>query len=629
MRKVFTKYPCVSQKAKSGGPMKKRNFEGNPVKILQILLIMFLLEVSGVSPILPIAKAQAEPLRQTALVNEQKTKDLMLRQLDMIQNVFETIYAPSDWKREYTGWDLSTNIEQAKEQILSSPQVISLKDFQTILKHFFRSTADYHVGIHFISTESATLPFVVQSAGEKIFLAYIDRDKLPIQSFPFQVGDELVEFDDQLASVALAQVLEESGYRNAPATDRSLAEMFLTYRSAKEGFMVPRGPLRIAVKSQFTGKTTRHQLSWTYRPEEISSGPFYSHASSLHRSRYRNLLEGSRPKLNETVLRMGGMMTTPLIDSLETDGLRGNPYGLGNRKSFLPDFGVKLWESDASNSFYAYLYQRPSDRKIIGYVRISTYMPDNFDRSIADFASIIQKFEMVADALIIDQVNNPGGSPFYLYALASMLTDQALYTPHHRFALTQDMVAATVEMKDQLRFVNSDETALKLLGPSFQGFPVSYAFAQYLRGYCQFVIDQWNSGRRLTDAHFLWGVDQVNPSPIHYTKPILLLVNSMDFSGGDFFPAILQDNRRATIFGTRTSGAGGYVNPVKITNNFGIESFSVTASIAWRINQQPIENLGVVPDIPYEVSERDLRDNGSYRDYVGAVQRALDGMLTY
>lgn len=53
------------------------------------------------------------------------------------------------------------------------------------------------------------------------------------------------------------------------------------------------------------------------------------------------------------------------------------------------------------------------------------------------FRELITHFQKETDALFIDQVNNPGGSVFYRYALASILSDYPLTMTQHRLRLTQ------------------------------------------------------------------------------------------------------------------------------------------------------------------------------------------------
>ncbi|TBR20006.1 protease-like activity factor CPAF, partial [bacterium] len=110
-----------------------------------------------------------------------------------------------------------------------------------------------------------------------------------------------------------------------------------------------------------------------------------------------------------------------------------------------------------------------------------------------------------------------------------------------------------------------------------------------------------------------------------YTKPILLLINELDFSCGDFFPAILQDNKRATVFGVRTAGAGGAVKATQFPNQFGIAGLAYTWTIALRTNGQPIENLGVTPDVDYKTTEEDLKTG--FAGYARAIQAALTNLL--
>ena len=121
-------------------------------------------------------------------------------------------------------------------------------------------------------------------------------------------------------------------------------------------------------------------------------------------------------------------------------------------------------------------------------------------------------------------------------------------------------------------------------------------------------------------------MNYIHPNPNGtYTKPILLLVDELAFSAGDFFPAILQDNNRATIFGTRTAGAGGYVTGGKVNNRLGVMGYHLTGSMAVLSDDSPIENLGVTPDVQYTITPDDYENN--YRGYVAAVQSVIESMV--
>ncbi len=556
------------------------------------------------------------PLLAFGASSEQEVKDRMIRDIDSLQNTFEVKYAPAEWKSRYAGWDLSTEISKTKQRIEELDD-LNTKAYQRAIRQFFLSTKDYHVGVSFWSTEWAALPFRVCGAGGKYYISYIDRSRLPLRSFPFQLGDELVMFngrptDDVVQELRAIEVGDAS-----PDTDQGLAEIYLTDRKGRLGHIVPSGPVIIDVRSTKMETTSSYQIMWDYNPEKIKEPVFKTMASDRESSRspfYRKLMRAP--------------LADVLVASYHTEGPYRDPNELGARESFIPPLGKVLWQSQPSNPFHAYLFET-ANRKKIGYVRIPDYYPmatgDPGDMHVNAFAEIIAYLEENSSALVIDQVNNPGGSLFYLYALVSLLSDQPLHTPKHRTTITQRDVAYALAAEELLAQVNCDDDACDVLGDTMEGYPVTYQSSAFMLHFFRFIIDEWNAGRRLTKPCYLYGVDWINPYPSkRYTKPILLLVNRLCFSGGDFLPAILQDNRRVTVFGTKTAGAGGYVDVYSYHNPFGISEIHYTASIAERIDNNPIENLGVTPDIFYDITEDDLKNN--FRGYVQAVLDAVDNL---
>lgn len=556
------------------------------------------------------AFAMCAPLVVLGGLSDPQITDRMCRDIDVIQNTFNVKYAPAEWKKRYAGWDLNTEIELTKDRVraLEEPNV---KNYQRTIRQFFQSTKDYHVGVLFWSTERATLPFRVCGAEGKYYITYIDRARLPLRSFPFLIGDELVLFDGHPTDDVVQELRELEVGDASPDTDQALAEIYLTMRTGMQGLLVPKGPVTIGVRSAKTGSISSYQIIWDHDPEKIKELPFKAlDVTRLAKPTTAGAKDNTFFQKKMTVPFADALMKTPLMASPSLD-----PNELGERKSFVPQLGKILWQTEDSSPFYAYLFE-DADKRKIGYIRIPHYSGGAVE--VEAFASIIAYLERHSSALVIDQVNNPGGSVFYLYGLASLLTDQPLYTPKHRMTITQEDVAYALEYINLFEYVKSDDDARLVLGDTMEGYPVNYQTSQFMLNFFRFIIDEWGNGHTLTNPYYLYGVDWINSHhDTRYTKPILLLVNRLCFSGGDFLPAIMQDNKRVTVFGAKTAGAGGYVDGFYYHNPFGVAYVHYTASIAERIDNNPIENLGVTPDIAYDITAEDLRSNFSgYRNRV-------------
>ena len=539
-------------------------------------------------------------------MTEAQLKQMMLSDLDSVKSMIQARYAPAGWKKDQYGWDLDAEITKAKAEIMASPD-FGVKDYQALLKRLLNSMKDYHVSVSFYSTEMAYLPLTVTMAGGHYFISGINRKALPENVFPFKVGDELTSFDGKPVAQAVAELEKQAGMADVPDTYAALAAMFLTFRAGASGTPVPQGPVALGIRPAGAAEPAVYQMKWLYTPEYIAPQPYVTRGA---------------PGLKIPMSWLGMMM----VQEDAAPGSDQAAYGLGDKDGFLPDFGERTWTAPAGNSFRAYVYKSPATGRNIAFVRIPTYAVSDPEKSAKDFAALVPELEQRSDALIIDETDNPGGIVLYLYALASMLTDRPLAVPQHYITLTQSDVAEAIKFIQQTASAKTDADAQKLLGPDVAGYPVDYELLKNWTGFYLSTIKQWNAGKTVTDLLPVFGIASLKPAPVHYSKPILLLTNQLDFSGGDFFPAIMQDNKRAATFGERTAGAGGVVKEYARDNNLlGVQSIHLTATIAQRAGGEPIENLGVVPDVPYKVTTADVQ--GGYAGYIKAADAAVNALI--
>lgn len=566
-------------------------------KIRRQFISLFLYLPLIACTLVPAPLSSSQSRKSLEAIDEEEKRTHMLNDLDIIKHIFQTGYAPAQWKKTCFDWDLEEEIEKAKYQVLEAPGILTTKEFQRILKNFFASTKDYHVNVRFFSTEYATLPFIIQGANGRYFFTYIRRDLLSNENpFPFSVGDEVLLFDDIPIDQVVSEFRENEIGNNHPPTDQALAEMYLTMRDGECGNIVPQGSILITGIMKGSETPISHLIEWEYHSEKIASA-FQKHIKKGKGKSFFKTADFIWP-------RYASLARMQAADNEHT-------YP-GSRKSVIPPLGKIIWETNKKSFFHAYLFKLPN-KKTGGYVRIPIYCCHN-EKVVQEFAKIIQRIQKYADVLVIDQLSNPGGNLLLVHDLAAMLTDRPLSFLKERIMITQEEVAEAVLWDSFYPVIPSDEESL--------GHLSAQSWADYFR----FITEEWNQGRQFTSLHDIYGIKQILPDPdAKFTKPLLILVNSLNFSCGDLFPAIMQDNHRATIMGTRTAGAGGYVKYANFPNLSGLAEFSYTGSLTERSNQQIVENQGIIPDIIYEVCEDDLRHQ--YANYRKKIVEAMVSLI--
>lgn len=555
--------------------------------------------------------------------NQEAEKQKMAAELDIIKHSFEVKYAPSDWKKSYIGWDLEAQIELAKDKVFKQKS-ITTKDFQYILRDFINSTQDHHTKVNFYSTEKAYLPFRVHEVNGKYIVTWIRKgldqiaednpsdELIAFLNMPLQTGDEIIEMNGKPVHEVVEDIkIKYLGHSKA-GTHQRIAEMLLTARLAAMGMDVPSGPVSLTVRHGQAKKPSKYYLEWFYSAEQINNwllpqnGDAYSRNSNPFLQRqmwtpYHDLLKGAY---------QGG----PVEDEDE----HPNDSPMGAILSVLPTLGKIQWESSSTN-FDAYVFEAP-DHRPIGFLRIPHYLGS--EQHCEDLEQIIDHLENHSEALIIDQMNNPGGSFFYMWAILSMLTSKPMDGIQERLTLTQEDVARAFKNLLFFETIESEQDIEEKFQKDLEGYSLSLDVVEGLVSHCNFVIDQWKAGKLYSDPEPIFGQEKIYPNPrANYTHPILILVNNLVFSCGDIVPAILQDNKRAKVMGMATAGAGGCVINVQYYNRFGIDKLNLTGSMCYRRNQKPLENLGVTPDIICPFTVRDLTDN--YSDFVKAILKEI------
>jgi hypothetical protein len=545
---------------------------------------------------------------QDALTARQRTADL-----NQLAGFYAKNYAPYEWKRDVFGFDLF-QLQPWLKQIHKADDL----DFQEVLIEYVASLNDAHDYIAFPTIFSVSLGLSVDIYDGKVLIDAINRTTLPMSQYPFVVGDELVSVDGQPVDRLIRSFRKYAISANQRSTDRIAASRIVSRNQQ----IMPHIPelgnsASVVIRQASTGATTTYTIPWSKIGIPLTSqGPVPSPGrwKSIPRSADIQAddaflspdlgpaeLSGLTLSAFPSLYRAAAVVTTDdtlpsytrPVAPLHNVAVEQDYYSVLNFGSRFPIYGpppgfVLRLGAGANDFFLSGTYVVNGVR--IGLIRIPTMSPPNTALALQQLDQEIAYFNANTDGLVVDVMRNPGGLVSFVESITQRFIPRPFRTMGFEIRATAAWLASFASQLTLAELSNAPADVI-----------------QNLRNIYNEVLSAYNEnrGRSAPVPLNATGSFTVTPSPNAYTKPLLVLVDEFSASGGDMFPALIQDNQRAPIFGMRTMGAGGSVvgyNATAYTESF----FRITVSLMNRghLVQAPgfppapyIENIGVRPDI--------------------------------
>jgi len=548
----------------------------------------------------------------------QLTVDQRLHDFQNLAALYAKRYAPYEWKKELTGFDLfhlapwTDRIRRAKGDL----------EFYEICAEYVASLDDLHSSFRLPSAFAADLGLFVDIYDGKVLIEQINRTLLPASRFPFQVGDELVSVDGKSAEEWIAE-FSKLRKRGNPLTTRRAAADLITYRPQ---YVLPSaaelGDEATVVIRRASGDAETYTIPWTKsgvplrlvgpvpapRPAWAGQAGAAPAVSSGLPDYLKPLAEMRNWKVHDDDHLFQG-----LTCSEETGESLPRRYllGYGSRtpvfsRGFPANFAQRLGRA-AADFHYSGTYEAEGFK--IGYLRFPNFAPVSQAATIQELEREIEFLQQNTDGLVVDVMRNPGGGCYMLDA-ASRLIPYEFYFFGEEIRVTMDRISSIQSALEAAQRARAEQWIIDVYRSYLEQLQQAYRENRGRTG----AIPACNQFGSTMPAGFYY-----LPARTVYTKPMIVLIDEFSTSAGDIFPAMLQDSRRGPLVGTRTNGAGGSTSLFP-TGFFSEALSSNTNTLVLR--REPvatpeypttryIENVGVRPDIPLEyMTSENLLQNG-------------------
>ena len=593
--------------------------------------------------------------------NAQLTHQQKLNDFRSLVGLYNKQYAPYEWKVQAFDFDL-LQLQPWLEQVNASHDDL---EFYDICVRYVASLQDSHDEFILPSAYEVYLPITADIYDGRVLIDFIDRTALDPQTYPFQIGDELLSVDGKAVGDWIVDLrpYAANGQANPVSRDRLAVATIL---DRYQGFYPYAGKVRpgddatIVVRSQ-NGKTATYTITWQavgpYTPLDQQGPVPNPGAKPFNKKTAFALSPVKRPmrQLGQAETNPWGIWTgespireeTPVPEGLERlwklqEASAWEPEhvvagSLVPFNSHFPEFapppgfklrlGAKSTDEFVSGTF-------PVGNTLVGFIRIPSFSPLSQSNALKQFQIETSFFQTNTSGLVIDLMGNGGGSICYANTLVGYLNPQPYPGLSAKLRATQFWRASLENLLDFEESSGRPQSDIDLVKGMID--EVEHALGEN-RGLTQTLpvftpVGICNRGGGL----FYQPAKDAQGHNIAYTKPILLLTDNFTISSGEMFAAVLQDQNRVSVYGVRTDGGGG--NVVSFNETLGPYSEGnarITLSIVVRdhlistpgLPSSPyVENIGIQPDFPAEFNTRDNLLTGG-QPFVNGFRQVIGNLI--
>lgn len=555
-----------------------------------------------------------------ALTEAQRVQDFQ-----SLAGLYAKSYGPANWKILALGVNPFETAPWLKRVRAAKSDL----EHAQILIEYGASLQDTHTAVTMRSNFVADLGFYCDLYDNKVMIDTVDRFLLPVRDYPFVAGDEFVSLDGKPAIEVARDLQKLIGWGNPRAILRWAIQNTTLRFQADHPFAVDLPAESTVVIRRQNGDLETYKIKWDKSGYEVRNLGYAANTNALSSGLQVGPVEdvvevdeSDRPAWHQLFYtsrqsKVASRRVRPARRLLELEDGSKAPLqavrGFGSRTPIwtLPAGFVTRLGRGANDIFYSGTFVSEGQR--IGYLRIRDFAFST-NAQLNQLAGEIVYFNNNTDGLVVDVMRNPGGFVCSSVNTVSMLVPRGF---------TQ----IGFSVRPSLAWIVDFDAAL--LESEF--FEDPQYIIDTLRFQRDLLIGAFNDGRGMTGSIPFCGLDlPLRSQSFAYSKPMITLVDDFSTSGADHFPAMLQDNKRGKIVGTRTNGAGGSVIST-VAGPWAELETGLTESLMIRLEERTypgfpkspfVENVGVRPDVELDYMTVDNLRNGG-RPFVEAFTKII------
>ncbi|MEJ7608525.1 MAG: S41 family peptidase [Bryobacteraceae bacterium] len=393
----------------------------------------------------------------------QLTPDQRLLDFQNLAAMFAKRYAPGEWKRQVSGFDMQ-NLQPWLDRVRLAKDDAQ---FHEISAEFVASLDDGHTNYRAPGNLSASLGFVVDVYDGAVLIEQVDRTRLPEATYPFVAGDEVVSIDGRSVAEWIAD-FSKLRKRANPLTTRRFAADLIPFRLQS---ILPRtnelgDTASVVIKAQ-AGALQTYSIPW------VKSGLPYPGSNRIGKfalAQPRNAaLENTTPDYMKLLLELhtwavsdDQMFTGETRDDAGDQQPRRYLLGFGSRTPpfRLPDNFVQRLGKTAAEFHYSGTYEAEGLK--IGYLRVPNFVPP--PNTVKELETEIQYLSENTDGLVLDITRNAGGG-CYLLDVARRLMPYDFFSFGEEIRVTYDRLLGVYNSLEAAKRAQADSGSLTFTRP--------------------------------------------------------------------------------------------------------------------------------------------------------------------